>query len=691
MLAHGAEPMALPSLQSYTGIWDMPTARVMPDWNMRLKYGYSDPHRYYGGALGIFDRLEFHGQFTEVSTIEAFVGQGYGHYKDRSAGARLVLLKEGFGTPQVAIGAFDATGTALYGSRYLTMTKMIGDFDVTFGLGQGVLAGEFVRGETYNTQDQAFGFLLSDPFRKTEPFGGIEWYIRPDLILSAEYTSIDPERLFGFVNSVGSTRVKENDRDYPVNVGLKYRIGKSVTAQAGLMGGSTVFMGIGMDWPLDAGELLGWRKKSDYVARERDRVQIAAADPNRAATLLAERLQDDGFSQVEVYLGESSVWIEAATPQYLSESRAAGRMGKVAHALLPERIKTLYVNIRYRDQTLTSMKFDRANFEAYQESRLDWQTLIDYGRLDLYAYQNWDAFTDAEQRIGHSQAPSDWFDLSVSPKVRTFLNNRAGFFKHKAVVRNTLSIRPWRGGLVAAAVEVPFYNQYDELVYNALEREAARTDIKLFEQRVSTHINTLAFDQIFELPKGLHARVSAGLFEAPYAGFGAELFRYFNEGRWGIGLEAEAVRKRDPENDFALHPTDENWRTPAYVNLYAQLWPDQGIEGSLKIGRFLAGDTGASLEIRRTFKYFTIGAWYTRTDTSVFNAPQNIDAEAKGVFISIPMAFFKERESKGRVSYAITSFTRDQGQMVIQPRSLYPRSPLETPDYFKRHIDDMRQ
>ncbi len=62
----------LPSLQSFTGIWDMPTARVLSDWNMRIKYGNAEPYRYYGVALGVFDRLEFHGQFTEVSSVASF-------------------------------------------------------------------------------------------------------------------------------------------------------------------------------------------------------------------------------------------------------------------------------------------------------------------------------------------------------------------------------------------------------------------------------------------------------------------------------------------------------------------------------------------------------------------------------------------------------------------------------------------
>jgi hypothetical protein len=47
----------------------MPNARVLPDLAVRLKYGYADPYHYYDGELGVFDRLELHGQFTRVETI----------------------------------------------------------------------------------------------------------------------------------------------------------------------------------------------------------------------------------------------------------------------------------------------------------------------------------------------------------------------------------------------------------------------------------------------------------------------------------------------------------------------------------------------------------------------------------------------------------------------------------------------
>ncbi|MFH2091571.1 MAG: YjbH domain-containing protein [Pseudomonadota bacterium] len=124
---------ALGSLQSYTGILNMPTARVLLDWAVRLKIGTADPWAYYGGAIGIFDRFEFHGQFTKTNTIEAFPGYGYGDTKDKSAGMRAVLIKENEFFPQISAGFYDVIGTGLFPSRYIVASKMFGNFDLYFG------------------------------------------------------------------------------------------------------------------------------------------------------------------------------------------------------------------------------------------------------------------------------------------------------------------------------------------------------------------------------------------------------------------------------------------------------------------------------------------------------------------------------------------------------------------------------
>lgn len=689
----GGAPQALSSLQSYSGLWQMPNARVLPDWSVRLKYGNDSPYRYYGVALGLWDRLEFHGQFTEVTTIEAFVGEGYGHYKDRTAGGRLVLKKEDAVWPQLAIGVYDATGTALFGSRYLAASKMLGKVDVTFGLGQGMLAGEYVP-ETLSDSggpeaDRAFAFVTSDPFRTTRLFGGLEWRLAPDLTISAEYSSLDYETMFGY-RSTDGTRLREDDRSLPVNVGVKYQLTPKIHAQLALMGGEEIAGGISAEFPLEPEGMLPWKKIAPKKGGERAKWQAYGAKNDELAQLVGARMQAEGFAGVAVSVSDDAIWIEAANTLHLSDSRALGHIVVVADDILPPRIETMYLNLKQYGMILQSLRVSRAAVRSFLSCRTDKDNFLLFADLDLYGDAHWREFYGNGKAASLVPLTDDRLTFQVNPRFRTFMNNRKGFFKNKGIVEARADYRLWQGARLAGEYELTLFNEFDEVAYPPLEPDATRTDLVLYEENSSPRVSMLALDQHVNLPGNVMGRVSGGIFESAYAGLGAEAFRYFQDGLWGIGLEAETVRKRDLEENFSLREDQEKWFRTTFVNLYGQLWPSQGLEGGLKVGRFLAGDMGVRLELRRSFKYFTVGAWYTVTDTSGFASEQNRDDQQKGVYVRLPLALFKDMDVKGHLRYLMTSFTRDPGQTVRQPSSLCPMDPWSTPAHTRQTLDDMR-
>ncbi len=675
------------SLQSYTGIWDMPTARVIPDWHMRVKVGHSYPYTYYGVALGLWDRLEFHGQFTRISTITAFPGYGYGVYKDRAAGARLVLIKESDFWPQVAVGAFDTTGTGHFSQRYVVASRMLGPFDFTFGLGQGVLSGEFVGGGS-NT-DKGLNFLFSSPWRKTGFFGGVEWNVTPKLDLSAEYSSLDYSKMFGFVDS-SRKKIKEDDSRTNINIGLKYRVTSYLNTHLAYIRGRELSWSVNFDFPFDPQGFLGWERDKAYKAAEKFRWKAYEADNNDLARIVVREIKGDGFSKVAAACSDHSLWVEAENTIYLSPARAFGRIASIADQICPSRIDTFYFNLKRRGQIIDSLRCSRADLRSFLESRMDKTGFFKFAELDLYSRRHWEEFSQETGAGTLQESPDKWYSWEFMPRVRTFLNNKAGFFKHKVVLQPRLNLYPWHGALIAGEAEFTLYNQYDEVIYSPLEKDAVRTDLTLYEKRSAPRISVLALDQVFEMPGNIQVRAAAGMFESAYAGLGVEAFRYFAHGLLGIGFESEVVKKRAFEDNFRLRSDVDTRFYTCFLNTYAQIWPAQGLEAGLKIGRFLAGDTGVRIDIRRSFKYFTIGAWYTRTDTSVFSSQQNKDATEKGVYVRIPFSIFSKHERRGHFIYGITSFTKDQGQTVRQPRRLYPMDPWDSPYYTRKHFEDMR-
>lgn len=673
----------LPSLQSFTGLWDMPTARVLPDWNVRFKYGRSDPYRYYGVALGLFDRLEFHGQFTEISSLIAFPGRDYGYYKDRNVGARLVLIKEDEIWPQVAIGAYDPIGTSLFPSRYIALSKSLNKLDVTLGLGQGLLGGESLdeidrgkKGEKFDTT-----FLFSDPQRQTKLFGGVEYHYSPKLTLSAEYSSLKYEGMFGTPDKAR----------WPVNLGLKYQAAKHLYLQGGYMRGQEWSFGLSADLPLEPEGFLPWKKEAPYVSTEKNKWQAHKADNRDLAELLAIELQKDGFLGVTTSVNDREVWVEFINAKYLSHAKAFGRVAQILDALAPERITTLYLNLTSQGQVIQSMKSSREGLKAFMEHKLDTHEFLKFAELSQYNTSQHDSFFAAENNISKYRYQDDWLNWDINLRVKTFINDPSGFFKHKIFIHPRAYISPWKNSEFIGELEFTLLNEWDEVLPENFEPNPARTDLLFYERESRPRVSVLAFDQHWPLPYNILGRFSAGIFESAYAGIGGELFRYFKDGRFGVGLETEFVRKRDPENNFKLHDDITKTYETFYLNLYGQLWPSLGLEAGLKIGQFLAKDFGVKAELRRSFKYFTIGAWYTHTDTDHMVSDLNRGNREKGVFIRIPFSLFTDKDQRGNLYYSFTSFTRDPGQSVRQPTLLYPMDPYKSVNHTKDHLEDMRR
>jgi hypothetical protein len=666
----------------------MPSAKVLPDWRARLLYSGSGPYRTYGAALGLFDRLEVEGQLTEVSTVQGFPGEAYGHYKDRSVGARLVLLPEDDPWPQVAAGAFDATGTGLFGSRYLVATKRLGSLDLTVGLGQGVLGGDSVPVDFSPDSGQSetgSRFLASSPWRRTRPFGGVEWHLAPRLDLVAEYSSIDYRRLFGY----------DREPRLPVNAGLRYALLDHLGVSAGLMRGRDPALAVSLDIPLRSDGLFPRPPEPPYPGLERKRWQAYEADNGELARLVAAEVKADGFREVAARCSDTALWIEAENARYMSDARALARLGTIADSLAPERIATLYLGLKRDGQVRDSLRTGRPLLRAYLDSRLDKDGYLAFADLRFAGDGHLGEFLDTPGQGPPAAEPDRRLSFDWEPKVRTFLNNRKGFLKNKALILGRGTYAPWSQGLVQAEVETVLYNDYDEVAFPPQGNEPVRTDLVRYERGYGTRLSALTFSQAVNLAgpallENPQALVSAGWLESAFAGASAEVFAYFLDGRCGLGLESSVVRKRDPDEVLGLSREVDRVFATGFVNLYALLWPEQGVDAGLKVGRFLAGDPGARLQVRRTMDFFTVGAWHTRTDGSGLAGRDNRQGTETGVYVSVPLSVFDTRESRGRFQYGLSSFTTDAGQNVRRPAALYPMDDASLPDQTASRLDDMR-
>jgi membrane-associated phospholipid phosphatase len=210
-----------------------------------------------------------------------------------------------------------------------------------------------------------------------------------------------------------------------------------------------------------------------------------------------------------------------------------------------------------------------------------------------------------------------------------------------------------------------------------------RTDIAEYKRGGRFKLNRLLINKYVMPAERVYARVSGGLYEEMYRGFGGQILYLPKDSRWAADLSADAVQQRGFKGWF----DKRDYQTfTGFAALHYKLPYDTTV--TARAGRFLAKDEGVRLEFKRRFPSgFEIGAWYARTNGRDITNPGTPTSpyHDKGVFISVPFNIMLPMDSQNTASVALSPWTRDVGQMVSSPGDLYdlmeqPRRDLTTYD-----------
>jgi hypothetical protein len=136
--------------------------------------------------------------------------------------------------------------------------------------------------------------------------------------------------------------------------------------------------------------------------------------------------------------------------------------------------------------------------------------------------------------------------------------------------------------------------------------------------------------------------------------------------RWALGAALYDVQKRNFDRLFGFQP----YRVlTGHASLYYQS-PYYGLNFQLHVGRYLAGDYGATFEMTRRFDNgIEIGAYATFT-----NVPFSTFGEGsfdKGFIIHIPLDNVLPINTKDIFALDFSPLTRDGGQRLLGEQLLY--------------------
>ncbi len=637
------------------GLIETPTARMYEAGHFSFSYNRAVPYTRGNVFFQPLDWFEVGFRYTDINNrlYGDVAFSGTQTYKDKGVDLKFRLWPESAYVPQLAVGLRDAAGTGLFSAEYLVASKRTDMFDWSLGLGWGYLAGQ-----TRNAAAVGAGgnFSVKNYFRgAAKPFGGVQYQTPWEKVaLKLEYDS----------NNYQNEPLGNNQkRNSPWNFGVIFKAAKSIDISLGVERGNTVMLGLALHTQLDG---LSTPKLNDPP-----RVPVVEARPIQprldwAATVQAIRTQTNwNVTSIESGARELRLTLENAGATYWHER--IDKLAAVLHRDAPQSVDRFVLKYRARGNDIAEHVIDR----------------------DAWIWPQAQPLPPREQQVAvTSRAPSKSEEpanvLHNSPRPKFTHGLRVGYgqtlggpdafvlFQVYAQETARLWLRDdtWIDGSLRLRL-VDNYSKFKQGGDNgSLPR--VRTFLQQYFTAPGVKVPNLQITHVGKLSGNQYYSVYGGYLEEMFAGIGGEwLYRPFAS-RLALGIDVNEVKQRDFRQDlsFGNAGTQTGYRTTTgHATLYWDTgWND--VHASLAVGRYLAGDTGATVLLARTFKNgVSMGAFATKTNVTAAQFGEG--SFDKGIFLNIPFDAMVSRTTGTIANFLWKPLTRDGGAFLSRSSSLY--------------------
>lgn len=664
------------------GLLQTPTARMAPEGYLSFNLNRVAPYSRLSLSLQPFDWLEGVFRYTSVSTqLYGPAIAGDQSYKDKAFDVKARLIKESHWLPELAIGARDIAGTALFSGEYLVANKRINDFDFSLGLGWGYLGkrGDFDNPLGYLHQGfktrpgsnvgQGGTVGLNTMFRgPVALFGGVQWQTPWEpLKLKLEYEGNN------YLKDYGGSTVKQ---DSPFNFGATYRVNDTLVLHAAWERGNTGMIGITLQGDLSSRKAAP-PKVSDPPA-EPARGQGSRPGGPTDWTDVAERLEKSaGYKVKRITQREREVVVHGEQTRYLYPPLAIGRSARVLDNSAGPDIDWLTMIDSRKGMPMVETSVRRATFH---------RALLDDVPIDaLHRTTELVEPLPRRETTVYEAPPPDALTWGTNIGYRQSLGGPDGFvlYQFNANLDAEYHFTPgtWLRGVVSANV----LNNYDKFKYTAPSNlPRVRTFIREYLTSSDITMPVLVLNHAKQLQPDLYAMAYGGYLETMYAGVGGELLYRPLHSNLAFGLDLNYVKQRDFSQDFALR--DYSVLTGHFSSYYRGI-PDVLLTTS--VGRYLARDFGVTFDVAREFSNgVRFGAWATITNVSSKDFGEG--SFDKGFYLSVPFDEITTRSTQRRANFVIAPLTRDGGARLARESRLYDMTEGRNLDFFHQNFQRMK-
>lgn len=662
-----------PTLNFYgtSGVIDMPSAEMLPDGEIGV--GISS----FGGTT----RTTLTFQATpriqasfRYSGIKDATFSTFDTYRDRSFDVRFLLNRESRYLPALTIGLQDFAGTGIYAGEFIAATKNFsggripGTVKATVGLGWGRLGSSGAIGAPFGSDRATFvagdtgGELSVDQWFRGDaaPFAGVEWQINDKWGVKAEYSSD------AYALETGSDIF---DRKSRFNFGAEYQIANGVRLGGYYLYGSEV--GVNLQFLLNPKRPISQlripaprpynvrpSRRADPEAYSRDWAASEAEVSVEVRDALIPLLEAEGLTLIEARTTASTVEVRYSNERYHATAISVGRVARLLAAIMPASVETFRIVPVENNLAQSTVVLRRSDLEALEVSPNAPDALLAVT-----------GFESATPNLVGSARNEDLFP-AVNWSIGPYLSQR--YFDPNDPIQVDvglqfgMSYQPAPGWTIAGQVRQSLTGSVsDSTRVNTSVLQHVRTDAIEYDRGGTTSIPQLYISKQWKTSPDIYTRMSAGYLERMFGGVSAEMLWKPVSSRLALGVEMNYVKQRAFDNLLGFQ--DYSVAT-GHASAYYEF--RNGFTGQLDVGRYLAGDVGATVSLEREFDNgWRVGGFFTLTDVSAEDFGEG--SFDKGITVSVPASWLLGKPDKRVRSTTIRPLTRDGGARLSVPGRLY--------------------
>lgn len=662
-----------PSLNFYgaPGLIDMPSGEALPDGHVAIGVSNFAGQTRTTFTFQATPRIQASFRYSGIK--EAGIG-GFDTYRDRSFDVRFLLNRESRLFPSVTLGLQDFAGTGIYAGEFLAATKTFsgdripGVIKATAGLGWGRLGSSGAIGAPFGSDRPSFeggdtgGELSTDQWFRGDaaPFAGVEWQVNDKFGLKAEYSSDA---------YVTETTNGVLDRKSRFNFGAEYQVSNAIRLGAYYLYGSEI--GVNLQVQLDPERPVSPLRipaPRPYDIRPSRRADPAAYTGEWAASqatastavrdALIPLLAAEGLTLVETRTTASTTEVRYTNQRYLATAVSVGRVARAMARVLPASVETFRIVPVVNNLAQSAIVLRRSDLEALEAAPNSSDALLAVAGID--------SVSPNLPGSARNEALFPSFNWSIGPYLEQRYFDPQEPVRIGAGLALNLSYQPAPGWKIAGQVKHRLTgNIGDNESVNRSVLEHVRTDAIRYDQSSATAITNLYVSRQWKAAPDVYTRFTAGYLERMFGGASAEVLWKPVASRLALGVEANYVKQRS--FDDALGFQDYSVAT-GHASAYYEF--NSGISAQLDVGRYLAGDVGATLTLEREFANgWRVGGFVTKTNVSSEDFGEG--SFDKGISFTVPMEWFLGRPSQDTRSLTLRPLQRDGGARLRVPGRLY--------------------